>query len=139
MEGILALERPGFLQSDKDWEDRALKNRIWALEALTGFLQGIVLPKNNTLSEQEVSSVTSASLEGIVSPYQYVFSGISSLVGIQNWATESFKEDWLEFEKEELDLSLLDENSREFFQDFVGSFDPGDNFSEDDLIPNEIY
>ena len=37
-------------------------------------------------------------------------------------------------DQKELDLSLLDEKEREFFENFVGMFNPGPDFTEDDLI-----
>jgi len=41
----------------------------------------------------------------------------------------------IEFDPEnlEFDLSLLDQTEREFFKSFVGVFDPGPNFKDEDL------
>ena len=41
--------------------------------------------------------------------------------------------DWIIDPSDEIDLSLLDEEPRRFFENFVGAFDPGPNFREDDL------
>ena len=34
----------------------------------------------------------------------------------------------------EMDLSLLDEKERRFFENFVGAFKPGSNFTEEDMV-----
>ncbi len=41
-------------------------------------------------------------------------------------------------ERDEFDLSLLNEREREFFENFVGAFDPGPNFTEDDLTIDDL-
>lgn len=39
----------------------------------------------------------------------------------------------------EMDLSLLDEKERRFFENFVGAFKPGPNFTEEDLEVDDIF
>lgn len=40
---------------------------------------------------------------------------------------------------DDFDLSLLDDESRQFFVEFVDAIDPGQNFNADDLSTNDIY
>lgn len=44
----------------------------------------------------------------------------------------------IEPQQDELDLSLLGERERKFFENFVGAFGPGSDFTEDDLTPDDM-
>lgn len=106
-------------------------------------------PKKNTLPEQEAILLPTFRSKPTALFYHYKdedFNWIEpDLLGFEEWETMPRPEDldtteiWIDLQDDQLDLSLLNENEREFLEVFVGTFNPGPNFTKDDLIIDDIY